>query len=215
MPRPLSSSSKKSRLVKPQGRLLDLAEINKSPSLLLRDVQKFLIDRIDQPSDRRQDILRLFEKVTVTESGCWEWTETSRDDNGYGLFFLEGRSQRATRVIAQWLLGRTLLPSEEVCHTCDNPPCCNPFDLFVDSHKGNMADMAAKGRGHTSPGREGEGNPFSKLLSAQVDEIRMRYHGNEEILQRELAVEYGTTQGVISRIVNNKSWRENVYADAR
>lgn len=57
MPRPLSSSSKKSRLVKPQGRLLDLAEINKSPSLLLRDIQKYLIDRIDQPSDRRQDIL--------------------------------------------------------------------------------------------------------------------------------------------------------------
>ena len=57
MPRPLSSSSKKSRLVKPQGRLLDLAEINKSPSILLRDVQKFLIDRIDQPSDRRQDVL--------------------------------------------------------------------------------------------------------------------------------------------------------------
>jgi rubrerythrin len=57
MPRPKSSSSPKSRLVKPVGRLLDLAEINKKPSLLLNDIQKFLIDRIDQPNDRRQDIL--------------------------------------------------------------------------------------------------------------------------------------------------------------
>jgi rubrerythrin/CRISPR/Cas system-associated exonuclease Cas4 (RecB family) len=57
MPRPKSSSSPKSRLVKPVGRLLDLAEINKKPSLLLKDVEKFLIDRIDQPNDRRQDVL--------------------------------------------------------------------------------------------------------------------------------------------------------------
>ena len=56
-PRPKSSSSPKSRLVKPQGRLKDLSEIRKSPSLLLPDIQAFLLNRIDQPSDRRQDCL--------------------------------------------------------------------------------------------------------------------------------------------------------------
>jgi hypothetical protein len=33
-----------------------------------------------------------------------------------------------------------------VLHRCDNPPCCNPADLFFGTVADNNADMLAKGR---------------------------------------------------------------------
>jgi hypothetical protein len=32
------------------------------------------------------------------------------------------------------------------CHSCDNPPCCNPTHLFEGSTLDNIRDAAAKGR---------------------------------------------------------------------
>jgi rubrerythrin len=57
MPRPTRASAPTRRRVKPTGRLKDLAETKKHPTALLGDIERHLIQRIDQPSDRRQDIL--------------------------------------------------------------------------------------------------------------------------------------------------------------
>lgn len=170
---------------------------------MLGDIQTHIIHKADQPSDRRQDILRFFEKITVKESGCWEWTESSRDGRGYGLFFMDKQSRRAHRVMAYFCLGRWT--DDEVLHTCDNPPCCNPNHLVEGSHAENMADMKAKGRGRTSPGRKGSGNPAAKLTEVQVAEIRHKY-ASGEYLQRVLAEEYGVAPSRISLIVNEKVW---------
>lgn len=34
----------------------------------------------------------------------------------------------------------------DICHTCDNPPCCNPMHLFEGTRLDNVHDMRAKGR---------------------------------------------------------------------
>jgi hypothetical protein len=56
-------------------------------------------------------------------AGCWEWPG-SRNAHGYGQVKV-GSIRRAHRLA--WTLAFGPIPAGmNVCHTCDNPPCCNP-----------------------------------------------------------------------------------------
>jgi len=81
---------------------------------------------------------------------CWPWT-TGLNHDGYGAFSYTGENGRVIRLGAhRWILGHLrgthLGPGEEACHSCDNPPCCNPAHLRVGSHQDNMTDMAERNR---------------------------------------------------------------------
>src|SRR6266576_952405 len=39
------------------------------------------------------------------------------------------------------------LDGVDICHTCDNRPCCNPAHLFAGDQWANTHDMMDKGRG--------------------------------------------------------------------
>lgn len=75
--------------------------------------------------------------------GCWEWTASHI--RGYGQFGLNYKMFKAHRVaylIHHGQLDLNLL----VCHTCDNPKCCNPAHLWQGTNGDNSADRDAKGR---------------------------------------------------------------------
>jgi HNH endonuclease len=81
----------------------------------------------------------------VDKSGdCWEW-QGSKRITGHGNLYFRGKYTSASRVA--YILTHGEVPSGlEVCHECDNPPCCNPAHLWVGTHAENMQDCHAKGR---------------------------------------------------------------------
>jgi hypothetical protein len=85
--------------------------------------------------------------VQIMPSGCWEWTGL-RDKNGYGKLTIKSRRPApfmAHRLAYEHVHG-AIPAGMFVCHTCDNPPCCNPDHLWIGSNRDNQLDASAKGR---------------------------------------------------------------------
>jgi hypothetical protein len=77
--------------------------------------------------------------------GCWPWLGY-RDENGYGRVDAFGRRRTTASRVAFELSGGVIPDGMVACHTCDNPPCCNPAHIFAGTYADNTADMVAKGR---------------------------------------------------------------------
>ncbi len=81
---------------------------------------------------------------TGGEDSCWPWKRALNKD-GYGRFKMEGHYPMAHRVAYRQSCGP--IPVDfKVCHSCDNPPCCNPRHFFLGTDVDNVADRHAKGR---------------------------------------------------------------------
>jgi hypothetical protein len=131
-------------------------------------------------------------------AGCWPWT-AHRNSQGYGQVQVDGRSRPAHRVA--WSLTNGSPPSGLlVCHSCDNPPCCNPGHLFLGTHKDNADDCMRKGR-HISS--DPQTCPRAKLTWADVHAIRRQAHRS----RRELAASYGVHKKTIGEILRGNTWR--------
>jgi hypothetical protein len=87
----------------------------------------------------------------LSEQDCWEW-RGYKDPNGYGRY---GRipAQRIAFELAKGAIGNLC-----VCHSCDNPPCCNPNHLWLGTQQENIIDMNKKGRGNISGLRRTNGH---------------------------------------------------------
>lgn len=133
-----------------------------------------------------------------TSNGCWEWIR-SRSPKGYGKTYWKGMEWRAHR-LAHFLTTGEKPPL--VCHSCDNPPCCNPAHLWAGTYRENNSDRAKKKR---SSRPQGEKHPHSKLTEAQVLQIRKeRAAGKPRNL---LAKEYGIHPVTVTDIVARRRWK--------
>jgi hypothetical protein len=87
-----------------------------------------------------------WKKVDVKgPNDCWEW-QAALNVDGYGMFSYIGRTYKAHRWIYQYMNNKTLSKSICVCHSCDNPPCCNPSHLWEGTTQENTKDRDLKGR---------------------------------------------------------------------
>lgn len=91
---------------------------------------------------------RFWGKVQVgAPAACWPWAGAL--SGGYGMFWVGGRSQHASRV--SYAIANGPIPGGlYACHSCDNPRCVNPAHLFLGSQQDNVRDMHNKRRGRES-----------------------------------------------------------------
>jgi hypothetical protein len=122
---------------------------------------------------------------------CWPWTGYAEE--GYGLFFFEGRMRPAHELALTFTTGEVRLAELDTCHGCHNPPCCNPQHLRFDTRQSNVNDTVAAGRNH---------HPTPKITDDQVRLIRERRAAGAA--QQDLAQQYGVSDAYISTIVNGK-----------
>lgn len=126
-------------------------------------------------------------------SECWPWLGSTRSEPPYGVGRFAGRKPAAHR-IAWELMNHRDAGDLYVCHTCDNPLCCNPGHLFLGTELDNQRDCARKGR-----------FPQRKLTEIEVREIR-RIYGKGGNSQSVLAERFGVHRAQISRIIRRRKW---------
>lgn len=151
---------------------------------------------------------------------CWPW-QGYRQPKGYGQF----DHSSAHRFALQLALGRPIAPGMFACHTCDNPPCCNPSHLFEGTHQDNVDDRQAKGRGatgdHVAPERrargdrhgarltpgwaQGTANGRARLTEDDVRAIRERLAARVPWIQ--IAAEFGISKPAVSHIAAGRTWQ--------
>lgn len=133
---------------------------------------------------------------------CWPWN-ASKDPSGYGkLKVAYGITLRAHRM-AYFLSTGTDPRDLFVCHSCDNPVCCNPAHHFLGTASDNMQDAWAKGR-KVAPPSKGEQNGNSKLTLAQVETICAMIGAGKN--NKQIGRVFGVTHQTISRIRRGKIW---------
>lgn len=117
---------------------------------------------------------------------CWPWQDrTGR--GGYGMTYVPGRpNDTGTHIVAFFLTHeRWPAPGMNVCHSCDNPPCCNGKHLWEGTTLENAQDSMLKGR---KP--RGERHGMSKLSDAQWQEI-ISLLETSSLPRRTIAAQYG------------------------
>ena len=126
---------------------------------------------------------------------CWEW-DRPPEKNGYCYFAFEGKEYLVHRF--SWMQSNGDIPKGLcVCHSCDNPTCCNPAHLWLGTRADNNVDRAEKGRSGARPN--------SKLTSRKADTIRA-FHAAGIFTGGELARIHGISRQTVNRIVRNLAW---------
>jgi len=144
-------------------------------------------------------ISRFLAKIDIQEKeNCWDWTGSLT--GGYGCFRVGGRKgkvYKATRLL--WRLVHGTDPSNQIiCHTCDNPKCCNPSHLFLGSDLTNARDKETKKRGNHP---RGEQQGAAKLTESEVTEIFLSHDPVKTLCKR-----FGVSRGAIDGIQSRKTW---------
>lgn len=109
------------------------------------------LERFIPPRDDKWRYARFMRKVKINqENGCWIWTGCINKVTKYG----HTHNESAHRVIWKLIYGN-IPKGMQILHHCDNPPCVNPYHLFLGTAKDNMHDRDKKGRMRNGPNAPG------------------------------------------------------------
>lgn len=142
--------------------------------------------------------------VPLALNDCWEATKGvdvlryARVQAGVGI----GRV-RATHAVMFIVNGEWPKSDELVMHSCDNPPCVNPFHLSIGSHVDNQIDKVNKGRQHRPTG-----NLNGRSVLTEKDAIMIRGLVGLGVSRKQLAETFGVGTSTIHDVISGKRWRD-------
>ena len=129
-------------------------------------------------------------RLVETENGCLEFSGSRH--RGYGRISVLGKSRSAHRFLWECHFGPVPV-GLFVCHTCDNPPCCNIDHLYAGTAQDNSDDTVRAG------------HHAKKLDAEKVGEIKTLFDNG--VRDRVIAEHYLVHPGTINRIRRGNSWR--------
>jgi hypothetical protein len=144
-------------------------------------------------SEKRKRIEeRFWSKVQVNgPDECWPWIAKAKHRFGYGLFTIATGIVVYSHRLSFSLAGKKLGKDEQVRHSCDYSPCCNPQHLLPGTQADNVKDMMDRGRHVARPNtpeirrKISEGmraNPTKfapHILQSRADQMRKRWEDPE------------------------------------
>lgn len=146
-----------------------------------------------------QAIAAFWAKVDVRgPDECWPWLGAKLRD-GYGSVKFCGQPLSSHRV-AFFLSNGMLSEGKDICHTCDNPPCCNPLHLFAGTRKQNIEDCVAKDRQN-----KGIDHRLAKLNDELVRCLRKDHEAGMGC--RRLASKYQIHRATVSQVLKGITWK--------
>ena len=149
-----------------------------------------------QPRDQPLRRKLTYRGWDVTESGCWEWKGT-RKDEGYGTLAHRGHTLNVHRVAYETWVG-PIPDGLLIRHKCDNPPCINPEHLETGTKRQNTQDMMDRGR---RPATRGDLNPRAAIL---LRDCEMMYVDSQDtLLTRQMLSDlYGVCASTVTRHIS-------------
>lgn len=136
-------------------------------------------------------------------NGCWEWQGKLNND-GYGSFqkTINGIKTELRAHRRSYEIFRGEIPEGmQVCHSCDNPSCCNPEHLWIGTPKENTQDCIKKGRLNSQKRAKSAG----KIKEDEVREIRELY--KQGVSRKEIQEKFKISQSQVSGILTFKFWK--------
>jgi len=167
--------------------------------------QKYnFFDMIDIPEQYKNIILTDIENKTILkdflkfiiqdekhlQNQCWLWLG-GKDKNKYG----KKNGVAAHRIMWMYSRNKEIPNNLIIRHTCDNPPCVNPFHLRFGTIQDNANDMKNRGRSLF-----GEKHPDALLTDEQVKNILYDLYYGKSIIS--IAKNYNVPEIIISKIAN-------------
>lgn len=129
---------------------------------------------------------------------------------GYGLFLLHGKVERAHRAGYKILRGE-IPDSKILCHKCNVKSCVNPDHLYPGDKKSNANDFwrtdprCEEVRVGMSKKRKGWKNPHAKFVDGEILEMYRRANAGES--GASIARSFGTAKEVVNSILRGASWK--------
>ena len=160
------------------------------------------------PGYSKTFLSRFWAKVEIREPNeCWPWTGATV--KGYGqLYAGRGLPPKKAHVAAYEIANGSILDNLHVCHTCDNPPCCNPSHLWLGTNLDNHKDKDEKGR-HGYTGVLGELHPRASMtneIAAQIKELLLK-RPKDRTLMREVCQRFQISSSTFYGLKTGASWK--------